>query len=82
MRPQHIRLFSKSHCPWCHQAIDWLDARHIPYELIDVITDQEGMAEMQRISGQTLAPTIEVDGRVLADFDTAQLAQFWKQFDA
>jgi hypothetical protein len=37
---------------------------------------------MQRISGQTLAPTIEVDGRVLADFDTAQLAQFWKQFDA
>ena len=36
---------------------------------------------MFELSGQTLAPTIEVDGEVLADFDTDQLAAFWKNLD-
>ena len=37
--------------------------------------------EMRELSGQTLAPVIDVDGQILADFDTDQLAEFWKQFE-
>jgi len=37
--------------------------------------------EMFELSGQTLAPTIDVDGEILADFDTDQLQTFWKKLD-
>jgi hypothetical protein len=36
---------------------------------------------MWKLSGQGLAPVIEVDGQILADFDAAQLAEFWKRFE-
>ena len=63
-----IRLFIKPYCGWCDQAIDWLDERGISYETFDVISDPKANAEMVRLSGQTLAPVIDVDGEILADF--------------
>jgi hypothetical protein len=36
---------------------------------------------MWQLSGQGLAPVIDVDGQILADFDTGQLAEFWKRFE-
>lgn len=74
-----IRLFIKPYCPWCHQAIDWLNAQGIQYETLDVTTDQDAFREMKALSGQTLAPVIDVDGQILADFGSRELAVFWKQ---
>ena len=37
--------------------------------------------EMVRLSDQDLAPVIEVDGQVLADFGPPELEEFWKQFE-
>jgi hypothetical protein len=36
---------------------------------------------MVSLSGQTLAPVIDVDGEILADFDTRQLETFWKKLE-
>jgi monothiol glutaredoxin len=36
---------------------------------------------MYRLSGQTLAPVIDVNGTVLADFGARELAAFWKKLD-
>jgi glutaredoxin len=77
-----IRLFIKPYCSWCHQAMHWLDARHIPYESFDVISDREAYDEMVAISGQTLAPVMDVDGQVLADFGVDELEVFWKKLQA
>jgi glutaredoxin len=71
-----IRLFIKPHCGWCHKAMRWLDDHDIAYEKIDVIADEAAFAEMVRISGQELAPVLEVDGKVLADFGPEELAKF------
>ena len=76
-----IRLFIKPYCPWCHKAMRWLDDRGIEYEKIDGIADEAAFDEMIRISGQELAPVIEVDGKILADFGPEELARFWKQFE-
>ena len=81
MSAEKIRLFIKPYCGWCHEAMEWLDAREIEYETLDVISDPAARQEMLQLSGQTLAPVIEVDGEVLADFDTDQLARFWKQIE-
>ncbi len=72
-----IRLFIKPYCGWCHKAQRWLDERGIKYETLDVIADREAMAEMVELSGQSLAPVIDVDGKILADFGPGELANFW-----
>lgn len=79
MKPKKIRLFIKPQCPWCHEAMDWLAARSLPYEKLDVIANADLFREMLLLSNQTSAPVIEVDGHVLADFDTGQLEVFWKR---
>jgi glutaredoxin len=82
MNAQRIRLFVKPYCGWCHEAKDWLDERGIGYEEVDVISNRSAFQEMVALSGQTLAPVIDVDGEVLADFDTGQLEKFWKTLES
>jgi glutaredoxin 3 len=74
-----IRLFIKPYCPWCHKAVRWLDERGVQYKTLDVIADSKAYTEMVNLSGQTLAPVIEVDGKVLADFGPEELEKFWKK---
>lgn len=82
MSAQKIRLFVKPFCGWCHEAKDWLEERGLAFEELDVVSDRAAYQEMKEISGQTRAPVIEVDGEVLADFDTDQLEAFWKKLEA
>ena len=81
MKPEKIRLFIKPFCGWCHEAMEWLDQRNIQYELLDVIADPAARKEMYALSGQTLAPVIDVDGQILADFGADELEAFWKNLD-
>jgi glutaredoxin 3 len=81
MKAEKIRLFVKPFCGWCHEAKDWLDEHGVTYEELDVVTDRAAFQEMKELSGQTRAPVIEVDGEVLADFDTEQLEAFWKKME-
>jgi glutaredoxin 3 len=74
-----IRLFIKPYCSWCHKAEAWLKKHDVKYEVLDVISDADAYREMREISGQTLAPVIDVDGEILADFGPEELAAFWEQ---
>jgi len=79
--PNRVRLFIKPYCGWCHRAVHWLDKRGIDFEEIDVIADEEAFEEMMRLSGQDLAPVIDVDGEILGDFGPEELAAFWKELE-
>jgi len=57
----------------------WLDAHGGEYEKIDVIADESAYDEMIRLSGQDLAPVLDVDGEILADFAPDQLPEFLKR---
>jgi glutaredoxin len=59
----------------------WLDDRDIKYETVDVIADETAFDEMIRLSGQELAPVIDVNGQILADFGPDQLARFWEKIE-
>lgn len=73
-----IRLFVKSQCGWCERAKQWLNERGIAYQTINVSADPAAYTEMERLSGQTFAPVIDVDGKILADFGPEELAPFWE----
>ena len=81
VKPKRTRLFIKPYCGWCHKAMEWLDDRKVDYESVDVIADKSAYAEMIRISGQELAPVLDVDGDILADFGPDQLAVFWSKLE-
>jgi glutaredoxin 3 len=81
MKPKRVRLFIKPYCGWCHKAIRWLDERGVDYETVDVIADEIAFHEMIQLSGQDLAPVLEVDGKILADFGPDQLAEFWSKLE-
>ena len=59
----------------------WLDANDVDYEPVDVIADESAFAEMIQLSGQDLAPVLDVDGEILADFGPEELAEFWRKVE-
>ena len=59
----------------------WLDEHDVQYEPVDVIADENAYDEMIRLSGQELAPVIDVDGKILADFGPEQLEKFWSSLN-
>ena len=75
----NIRLFIKPGCPWCEEAIVWLDMNGIEYETLDVTSDPEARREMVDLTGQSKAPSIEVDGHVLTDFSADELEDWWSK---
>ena len=78
-QPTTVRLFIKPFCGWCTEAMEWLDRNKIKYNTLDVTSDRVAWDEMVRLSGQSSAPVIEVDGEMLADFGASELAQFWNE---
>lgn len=81
MKPVTIRLFVKSSCPWCSEATEWLDAHGIAYETLNVSRSAEARAEMYELTGQTKAPSIDIDKHILADFGVDELETWWRQMD-
>ncbi len=79
MKPTSIRLFVKPGCPWCSEAEEWLDERGITYKKLDVIRDPIARAEMFTLTGQSKAPSIDVDGEILADFGADELEAWWAE---
>lgn len=71
-----MKLYIKPWCPWCIEAVRWLEQRGYAFEKIDVLQDAEAFSHMRKISGQSLTPTLEVDEKVLPDFDVGQLERF------
>jgi monothiol glutaredoxin len=61
--------------------MDWLAERGLAYEKLDVTADPVARKEMAALSNQTLAPVIDVDGEILADFGADELEEWWKQQD-
>ena len=81
VKPKRIRLYIKPYCGWCDRAEHWLNEQGVGYEKVDVIADEAAHDEMIRISGQDLAPVLDVDGKILADFGPEQLADFWRRLE-
>ena len=76
-------LYVKTRCPWCVEAVEYLDAKGYHYKQVDVLKDPEAFERMKELSGQRLTPTlvIEEGDLLLADFDTGQLEKFLRQHD-
>jgi glutaredoxin len=71
-------LYVKQGCPWCEEAEEKLHEFGVPYERREVRSNPEFFKEMREISGQSKAPVLDLDGRILADFGPEELPAFLK----
>jgi len=71
-------LYVKEGCPWCEDAEAELDKLGVKYERREVRSNTAYFNEMKEISGQSKAPVLDIEGRILADFGIEQLPGFLK----
>ncbi len=69
-------LYTKQGCPWCTEVVEFLDGHGVSYRLQEVSSDAGAFEEMKRKSGQTKAPTLDWNGKILADFGVDELVPF------
>ncbi|MSR64914.1 MAG: glutaredoxin family protein [Verrucomicrobiae bacterium] len=72
-------LYVKSFCVWCVMAERKLKQLGVRYKEVNVSKDPNAFDEMERVSGQTYAPTMVVGEKVLADFGPEELEPFLKE---
>lgn len=70
-----IKFYGTTWCPDCIRSKQYLDERQVEYEFIDLATNQEAAAEVEKINkGMQSIPTILFpDGEVLVEPSNEQL---------
>ena len=71
-------LYIKAGCPWCLAAEEELQRLGVKYERREVRSNPAYFEEMKKLSGQSKAPVLQMDDRILADFGVEQLPGFLK----
>ncbi len=70
-----ITLYKKSGCPWAAAVIGFLNELNVPYEIRNITTHPEYAREVERKSGKSISPTLDIDGTILADASVEDVAK-------
>ncbi len=72
-----IEIYTKSHCPYCDHAKNFLNQRNLPYEEIRVDVDSEKLQVMlNRSEGRRTVPQIFINDVGIGGFtDMVALAE-------
>ena len=73
-----ILIYTKTGCPWCRDALNFLREKKVVFEEREVLSNKVFFDELVAKSGQTKTPTLDVDGEILADTDREAIAVFLK----
>ncbi len=70
-----LTLYKKSGCPWAAAVIGFLNELNVPYEVRNITTHPEYAREVERKSGKSVSPTLDIDGTILADASVEDVAK-------
>jgi len=70
-----VRVFTTPACPSCFTLKEFLKQYKIEYEEIDVSQDRKAMEEMIKKSNQLTVPVMEIDGKIVVEFDQEKIKQ-------
>jgi glutaredoxin len=74
----NIILYTKTGCPWCKGVLDLFKEKNVQFEEREVTRNPAYFEELKAKSGQTKAPTMDLDGEITADSDREQIAAVLK----
>lgn len=68
-KQEEVKLYSTQTCPYCVMAKQYLSAKGVKYQDIDVGADRKAAMDMVAKSGQMGVPVIEINGKIILGFD-------------
>ncbi len=74
-----IVVYTKKGCAWCRDVIGLLREKGVAYVEKEVRDNKAFFNEMIQLSGQNKAPTLVMDGFILADSDRKQVEEYLKE---
>ena len=72
-------VYTKTGCPWCDAVRAFLEEKGVTFEEREVRGNKEWFDEMIQKSGQTKAPTLDLNGAILADTDVPAVEKWLKE---
>ncbi|MBI2483996.1 glutaredoxin family protein [Candidatus Uhrbacteria bacterium] len=75
----NIIMYTKSGCPWCNEVRDLLRERNVDFVERECRGNKTYFEELVQKSGQTLTPTLDIDGEIVADTDAASVERLFKE---
>jgi alkyl hydroperoxide reductase subunit F len=73
----NVTVYSTQHCQYCRMVKAFLDKHGVPYEGIDVGSDNKAAEKMIALSGQRGVPVIVVNDEVIVGFDSQRLNELF-----
>ena len=74
-----IILYTKTGCGWCDEVRDLLNEKNINFEEKNVFEKPEYFEELILKSKQTMTPTLDIDGEIIADTDAEEVAGYLRK---
>ena len=74
-----VILYRKSGCPWAAAVMGFLNELAIPFEIRNFSVNDQFAKEVEKKSGQSKSPTLEIDGHILADASVEQVAEHFEK---
>ncbi len=71
----NITVYKKSGCPWAAAVIGFLNELNVPFATRNMTSHKDYAEEAKRKSGKIVSPTVEIDGKVLADASVEDVAK-------
>ncbi|MCX5725783.1 MAG: glutaredoxin family protein [Candidatus Saganbacteria bacterium] len=68
-----VKIYSTPTCPYCKMAKDYLKAKGVKLEEIDISADPARADEIFKRSGQTGVPVLDIDGEIIVGFDRQKI---------
>ena len=68
-----VTIYTSSTCSWCEAVKDYLRAREIDFEEVDVSEDVDRAQELVERSGQYGVPVVDIDGEMVVGFDRPRI---------
>jgi glutaredoxin-like YruB-family protein len=68
-----VTIYTSPTCSWCETVKDYLRAREIDFEEIDVSADMDRAQELVERSGQYGVPVVDIDGEMVVGFDRPRI---------
>ncbi|MEM7013407.1 MAG: glutaredoxin family protein [Verrucomicrobiota bacterium] len=73
-----LKVYVKPGCPWCIGVTAYLRNEGYEFSEIDVLASEKAYEEMQKLSGQTMTPTLTFGELLLADAGVPELKKWLK----
>ena len=68
-----VIIYTTPTCPWCQATKEYLRAREIDFEEVDVSADPAAAQEMIDKSGQMGTPVLDIDGEIIVGFNKPEI---------